>query len=122
MACGVGVRGRWFATIDFRHAAFLPIRHQPMTHNPSRLNRPTSRAQRDARRAIAVLASGAALIGVISLGQSMFKDSPSQATAATITSDAPAQGDVTATTSAAAQLTADQDVSGDEPPATTVGC
>ncbi|HZX53245.1 MAG TPA: peptidoglycan-binding domain-containing protein, partial [Ilumatobacteraceae bacterium] len=106
-----------------------------MTHNPSRLNRPTSRAQRDARRAVAVLASGAALIGVISLGQSMFKDSPSQATAATISSEvpantaagallpaAPAQGDATATTSAAAQLTADRDISGDEPAATTVGC
>src|SRR4051794_8972119 len=135
MACGVDLRGTWFARIDFRHAAFLPIRHQPMTHDRSRPKRPTSRAQRDARRAIAVLASGAALIGVISLGQSLFKDSPSQATAATISSEAPANtaagaaspvaaapDDATATTVAGAQLAADQDVSGDEPAAGSAGC
>jgi len=85
-----------------------------------------------------VLAAGAALIGVISLTQSLFKDSPSQATAATIDSQASAadastatvapaaatQTGATATTVAGAQLTqaADQDVAGDEPPATTVGC
>ncbi|HZX53799.1 MAG TPA: L,D-transpeptidase family protein [Ilumatobacteraceae bacterium] len=105
-----------------------------MTHHRSRPARPTSRAQRDARRAVAVLASGAALIGVISLGQSMFRDSPSQATAATIGSEAPAaaaagtgsavvtpQDATTATTVAGAQLPAGQDVSGDEP-AADVGC
>jgi Putative peptidoglycan binding domain/L,D-transpeptidase catalytic domain len=89
------------------------------------------------RRAIAVLGAGAALIGVISLAQSVLKDSPSQATAAapntqaivgasstTIAATQPgAVIDPTATTIVAAQLTqaADQDVSGDEPTA-TVGC
>jgi len=81
------------------------------------------------------LASGAALIGVISFGQSLFRDSPSQATAATISSQPPAdtaagtgsaavapqEGD-TATTVVGAQVAASQDVSGDEPPATDVGC
>ena len=53
-----------------------------MTHHTPRLNRPTSRAQRDVRRACAVLAAGAVLIGVISLGESVFKNKPSPATAA----------------------------------------
>jgi hypothetical protein len=108
-----------------------------MTHHRSRL-KPTTRAQRDARRAVAVLAAGAALIGMISLGQSLFKDSPSQATAATLDAQASAdstagtvaasitpQGDATATTSAAAAAltqAADQDVTGDEPLATDAGC
>ncbi len=116
-----------------------------MTHQP-RTNRPRTRAQRDARRAFAVLAAGAALIGVISLAQSVLKDSPSQVTAAapnsqTPNSQAPGSSaadssaaaigatagtgvDATATTLTGAQLTkpADQDVSGDEPSATTVGC
>jgi len=108
-----------------------------MTHQSSRLNRPGSRAQRDARRAVAVLAAGAALIGMISLGQSLFKDSPSEATAATIDSQSTADstagatagsaaspGDVTANTVAGAALiqAADQDISGDEPTASTDGC
>ena len=85
-----------------------------------------------------MLATGAALIGVITLGQSMFKDSPSQATAAApntqgageipATALAAAQPgaavDPTASTIAGAQLAqgAEQDVNGDEPSATTVGC
>ena len=108
-----------------------------MTHHPRRTNRPTTRAQRDVRRACAVLAAGAALIGVITLAQSVFKDSPSQATAAgpntqgagelptTIAAAQPGVTvDPTAGTIAAAQLAqgAEQDVNGDEPSATTVGC
>jgi len=70
------------------------------------------------------------LIGVISLGQSIFRNPSSEATAATITSDAPAntaggtgsaQDAATATTVVGAQLAASQDVSGDEPTA-DVGC
>ena len=109
-----------------------------MTHQ-SRTNRPSTRAQRDARRAFAVLAAGAALIGVISLAQSVLKDSPSQVTAAapnsktpisSVAADPSAAGaaapgvEVTATTVAAGELTqaANQDLTGDEPSATTVGC
>ena len=107
-----------------------------MTHHPRRTSRPTTRAQRDVRRACAVLAAGAALIGVITLGQSVFKDSPSQATAAGPNTqgagEVPAtiataqQGvavDPTAST-VAAQLAqgAEPDVNGDEPSATAVGC
>jgi len=110
-----------------------------MTHHTPRLNRPTSRAQRDLRRACAVLAAGAALIGVISLGESVFKNKPSEATAAAPNSQAPGGALVTSTTVAsalatavdatgttvagAAQLTQDgQDVAGDEPTAATAGC
>ncbi|HEX3087143.1 MAG TPA: L,D-transpeptidase family protein [Ilumatobacteraceae bacterium] len=90
------------------------------------------------RRAIAVLGAGAALIGVISLGQSFFKDSPSSATAASpdtgavvaessTTIAAVTQSgvavDPTATTVVAAQLQAgEQDVDGDEPTGTSSGC
>ena len=76
------------------------------------------------------------MIGVISLGQSVFKDSPAQvgaaapntqalagATSATVAATPGVVIDPTATTIAADQLTeaADQDVSGDEPTA-GVGC
>jgi hypothetical protein len=109
-----------------------------MTHHPAPTRRPTSRAQRDVRRAGAVLAAGAALIGMISLGESVFKGSPSEATAAAPNSQAagsatpsstvaPSTGaiaGVTATTVAADQLTqgAVQDITGDEPSATSAGC
>ncbi len=110
-----------------------------MTYHTPRLNRPTSRAQRDLRRACAVLAVGAALIGVISLGESVFKHKPSPATAAapnsqggaagldaattTVASGLAADVDGTATTVAAAQLTQDgEDVAGDEPVAASTGC
>ena len=109
-----------------------------MTHHPRKPNRPTTRAQRDVRRACAVLATGAALIGVISLTQSVFKDNPSQVTAAgpntqgageiptsTVVGAQPgAVVDASDTTIASAQLAqgAEQDVNGDEPSATTVGC
>ena len=110
-----------------------------MTHQPRRSPRPTSRAQRDARRALAVLGAGAALIGVISLAQSVFHHSPSHATAAapnsqvipdasstTVSAASPGLvGDATSTTiaGAAAQLqAAEKDVSGDEPVAGAVGC
>jgi hypothetical protein len=102
-----------------------------MTHHRPRSNRPTTRAQRDLRRAIAVLAAGAALVGVISLVQSVFKDPPSQVTAAAPnsqgsildTSTTAAAGsaagvvDVTNTTVDPAQLTqaSVQDIAGDEP-------
>ena len=88
------------------------------------------------RRACAVLAAGAALIGVISLGESVFKGSPSGANAAAPNSQAagsktpstavaPLTGTgATATTVAAGQLTQGtvQDITGDEPSATTAGC
>jgi len=115
-----------------------------MTHHRRSPHRPTSRAQRDLRRAIAVLAAGGALIGVISLGQSVFGDSSSPASAAgantqastpstTIASDASASGSVnpagsvdpTATTVDGAQSStqpAEQDLTGDEPSATDPGC
>ena len=87
-----------------------------------------------------MLATGAALIGVISLTQSVLKHTPSQATAAAPNSQgattsalpnpaaaaAPdaAAVDATATTLAGGQLTqaATQDLTGDEPTGTTVGC
>jgi hypothetical protein len=109
-----------------------------MTHQPRRTNRPTSRAQRDVRRACAVLATGAALIGVISLGQSLVKNKPSAVTAAAPNTQG--AGDEPTSTIAAAQLGAgvdasattiagaqtaqnavEQDVNGDEPTA-GVGC
>lgn len=109
-----------------------------MTHH-RRTNRPTTRGQRDVRRACAVLATGAALIGVISLTQSVLKHSPSQATAAAPNSQTPisqssdpsvtvvsaASGaDATATTVPGGELTqtTSQDLTGDEPSATSVGC
>ena len=109
-----------------------------MTHHTPRTRRPTSRAQRDLRRACAVLAAGAVLIGVISFAESVFKGSPSPATAAAPNSQsagsetpsttvAPTTGalaDTTATTLAANQLTQDtvKDITGDEPSATSAGC
>jgi peptidoglycan hydrolase-like protein with peptidoglycan-binding domain len=109
-----------------------------MTLNTPRLSRPTSRAQRDLRRACAVLAVGAALIGIISFGESVFKHKPSPVTAAAPNSQAPdavdassttvaavipGAVDASATTVAAAQLTQDgQDVAGDEPAAASTGC
>lgn len=108
-----------------------------MTHHRQRQKRPTSRAQRDVRRAIAVLASGAALIGVISVVQAVFKDDPSEATAAAPGSNAPgstpttpvatgaaAAADPSGTTVATDQQIqpAEQDLTGDEPSATDVGC
>ncbi|MEP7114080.1 MAG: L,D-transpeptidase family protein [Ilumatobacteraceae bacterium] len=109
-----------------------------MTPNTPRLTRPTSRAQRDMRRACAVLAVGAALIGVISLGESIFKKDSSQVTAAGPNTQAaegvdassttaplvlPGAVDPTATTVAGAQLATDGlDVAGDEPTATSAGC
>jgi hypothetical protein len=90
------------------------------------------------RRALAVLGAGAALIGVISLTQSVLHNSPSPATAAapntqgvgeapstTIGATNPgAAVDASGTTIAAAQLAGltEQDVNGDEPAATSVGC
>ena len=44
-----------------------------MTQHTRRRTRPASPVQRDVRRAIAVLALGAVLIGMISLGESMFR-------------------------------------------------
>jgi Putative peptidoglycan binding domain/L,D-transpeptidase catalytic domain len=109
-----------------------------MTHHTPQTRRPTSPAQRDIRRACAVLAVGAALIGVISFAQSVFKGSPSQATAAspntqapgsetpstTVASSAGAIAGATATTVAADQLTQGtvQDITGDEPSPTDAGC
>ncbi|MEP7202203.1 MAG: L,D-transpeptidase family protein [Ilumatobacteraceae bacterium] len=112
-----------------------------MTHLSPRLNRPTTRAQRDARRACAVLAAGAVLIGIISLGESVFKNKPSQATAAapnsqaassagaadvsstTVASAIPGGVDAPSTTVATAQLTQDGlDVTGDEPTAGPSAC
>ncbi|HSB84651.1 MAG TPA: hypothetical protein VLD86_00005, partial [Ilumatobacteraceae bacterium] len=110
-----------------------------MTQHTRRPNRPTSRAQRDIRRAFAVLAAGAVAIGLISLAQSVFDDSQSAATAAgpnsqspsaTVRVDAaaPAQtaapaADAAAPTTAAvtgaaatgADDSGEQDVVGDEP-------
>jgi Putative peptidoglycan binding domain/L,D-transpeptidase catalytic domain len=106
-----------------------------MTQHPRRSNRPVTRAQRDVRRAVAVLGAGAALIGVISLAQSVFRDSPSQVTAAAPNTQGvdassttiagtqlDAAVDATGTTIAASQLAADQDVDGDEPTGTSAGC
>ncbi|HEY0518213.1 MAG TPA: L,D-transpeptidase family protein [Ilumatobacteraceae bacterium] len=105
-----------------------------MTQHTRRTNRPVTRAQRDIRRACAVLAAGAALIGVISLGESIFKNPPSEATAAGPDSQPEADAssttlagmgglaDPTAGSIAPSELTANQDVSGDEPTGTTPGC
>ena len=116
------------------HAAYVPTRLHPMTHDSSRTRRPTSRSQRDLRRALAVLAAGAALIGVISFAQSVVKGSPSQATAAapnshtagsaTASTIAASQSGATPTTVVADQLTRGsvQDITGDEPSATSAAC
>jgi peptidoglycan hydrolase-like protein with peptidoglycan-binding domain len=118
-----------------------------MTQRTRRSKRPSSRAQRDIRRAFAVLVAGAVLIGVISLAQSLFKESPSEATAAgpntvvngspsTTASEAAAvSGDNVASSGAGAAQTpgagsaapqssepAAQDVVGDEPAANAGGC
>ncbi len=86
---------------------------------------------------MAVLASGAALIGVISLVQSVVKDSPSQATAAapnsqgatgnpstTVAGSATNAVDVTDTAVDPAQVTQPsvQDLTGDEPTGADPGC
>jgi hypothetical protein len=111
-----------------------------MTHRTRRPSRPTSNVQRDVRRAIAVLGAGALLIGLITLAQSVFKQSPSQATAAgpnsqvaetPSTTAAPAGGAVAASDGGATPTTLDagaltqpaaQDAVGDEPSATDAGC
>ena len=109
-----------------------------MTQHTSRSNRPTSPAQRDLRRAIAVLSVGAALVGMISLVQTMFTDSASPVTAASPTPQplgttasttvGAASGAVvidasnTTVAAAGAAQTAEQDVSGPEPSSTGVGC
>ncbi len=108
-----------------------------MTPHTRRPSRPTSRVQRDVRRAIAVLSAGALLIGLISIAQSVFKGSPSQATAAgpnPQSSDSPSttaagaatatDGTTTLTIPNAASLNqpAVQDAVGDEPSATDAGC
>lgn len=114
-----------------------------MTQHSRRSNRPTSRVQRDVRRALAVLALGAAIIGTISVAQSVFNNDGSQATAAGPNSQqtttpaatdastagaadvAAGDGGSTQTTAAAAgaaQTAADQDVVGDEPSTSNSGC
>src|SRR5258706_2365461 len=108
-----------------------------MTPHTRRPSRPTSRVQRDVRRATAVLSAGALLIGLISIAQSVFKGSPSQATAAgpnPQSSDSPSttaaggatatDGSTTLTIPNAASLNqpAVQDAVGDEPSATDAGC
>ena len=113
----------------------------PQTRRP---NRPTSRAQQDVRRALAVLAAGAVLIGVITVAQSIFKSSPSQATAAAPNTQAAGNtsGTVAATSGSTAAVAgaaatggptttagpapaaqgAAQDLVGDEPSSTDAGC
>src|SRR5450432_2754254 len=76
-----------------------------MTQHTRRPTRPASPVQRDVRRAIAVLALGAVLIGVISLGESIFKSSPSQATAAGPNSAAATSPSTTAAPAADAPIT-----------------
>lgn len=109
-----------------------------MTRHSSRLARPTSRAQRDRRRALAVLGAGALLIGVISLGQAVFQDTASPATAASpnsqasdATNPAPTVAATSGSTAtdasgapnaASSSLTASQDIIGDEPSATSADC
>jgi hypothetical protein len=112
-----------------------------MTHHRPRSNRPTTRAQRDIRRALAVLAAGAALIGVTSLVQSVVKDKPSQATAASPNSQSANSGPSTTVAAASDGLDATnngvtatsvdpagstqsptQDLIGDEPTASDGSC
>ena len=112
-----------------------------MTQHIRRVTRPTSHAQRDFRRAIAVLAAGAVLIGMISFVQAIIKDSPPQATAAgpnsqvadtastivpdnsaTSTAGGAATGATTTTVASQLAQLAVQDVVGDEPSATDAGC
>ena len=111
-----------------------------MAQHARRVSRPVSPVQRDVRRAIAVLVLGAVLIGVISLGQSLFNNTPSQATAAGPNSQAATSPSNTAAPAADAPLTtgvtagstpvaaddaaqsSQQDLVGDEPPSTDAGC
>ncbi len=109
-----------------------------MAQHTRRVSRPASPVQRDVRRAIAVLVLGAALIGVISLGQSLFDGPTSQATAAgpnsaaatspsttgALAADAPiTTGDTGGSTPvAAADVAQQQDLVGDEPSSTDAGC
>ena len=112
----------------------------PQTRRP---NRPISRAQQDVRRALAVLAAGAVLIGMISLGQSIFKSPPSHATAAAPNSQAAnnasptvaatpgstggnsaaaAGGPTTTINPAQPAQSGAQDLVGDEPSSTAAAC
>jgi hypothetical protein len=112
-----------------------------MTQHSRRTTRPTSRAQRDLRRAIAVLGAGALLIGLISFVQTIVKDSPTPATAAgpeskganptsttvprnlaSATAGSAATGDSTAPAADQGPQSALQDVVGDEPSATDASC
>ena len=111
-----------------------------MTQHTRRNNRPASPVQRDVRRAIAVLGVGAVLIGVISLVQTIFKDSPSEATAAAPNSQPATSPSTTAAPAADAPISAGdtgastpvppidlaqterQDLVGDEPSAADAGC
>ncbi|HEX2783673.1 MAG TPA: L,D-transpeptidase family protein [Ilumatobacteraceae bacterium] len=111
-----------------------------MTKHTRRNNRPASPVQRDVRRAIAVLGVGAVLIGVISFVQTIFKDSPSQATAAALNSQPATSPSTTAAPTADAPISAgdtgastpvppidlaqtgQQDLIGDEPSPTDAGC
>jgi peptidoglycan hydrolase-like protein with peptidoglycan-binding domain len=110
-----------------------------MPQRTRRTTRPASPVQRDVRRAIAVLALGAVLIGVISLGESIFKSKPSQATAAGPNSAAATSPSPTAVPAADAPITTgdtagsspvatdpaqpgQQDLVGDEPSPTDAGC
>src|SRR4029079_2221459 len=99
---------RWSSWLQLNgHAAYVPTRHHPMTPHTPRTRRPTSRAQRDIRRACAVLAAGAALIGVISFAESVFKGSPSEATAASPNSQAQGSGTPSTTVAPATDAVAD---------------
>ncbi len=78
-----------------------------------------------------MLCTGAVLVGLISLAQSVFKHSPAPVTAAAPNSQAASSSsttiaavDASSTTLATAQQiqTAEQDISGDEPSSTGVGC
>jgi hypothetical protein len=100
-----------------------------MTSYANRPIRPATRAQRDARRAIAVLVVGAVLIGFVSLVQAVFQDKPSQAGAASpgaAAAGAAANADLATagvTTTTATNGTAPvQDLIGDEPSATGADC
>ncbi|HEY7627187.1 MAG TPA: L,D-transpeptidase family protein [Ilumatobacteraceae bacterium] len=113
-----------------------------MTQQTRRSTRPTSRAQRDIRRAIAVLGAGAVVIGLISLVQSVLDQPGTAATAAgpnsqsstTAASDTATAGDTAepaadvaaATTTlvdaADANASGEPDVVGDEPTGSGSGC
>jgi Putative peptidoglycan binding domain/L,D-transpeptidase catalytic domain len=103
-----------------------------MTPPARRPSRPKTRAQRDVRRAIAVLAGGAVLIGLVSLVQTAFEDTSTPVDAAPL--DKPAVVAVPTTTLIASSApgvsaapategsVAGQDLSGDEPNATGTDC